>query len=78
MIDEGVDLKSISTALGHSTIAVTANTYAHVSVARHEENAARLEAAIGSVVNAAINSGPRRAHETPAQAKNRVVTRFLW
>jgi integrase len=29
----GADLKTVSTALGHSTIAVTADTYAHVSPA---------------------------------------------
>jgi len=65
MLSAGVDLKTISTALGHSTIAVTANTYAHVTAALHEESASRLDVAIGSVVSsAAASAGQLRANPT--------------
>jgi site-specific recombinase XerD len=36
----GTDLKTVSTSLGHSTIAITANVYAHVTESLHRENAA--------------------------------------
>jgi len=52
MLTAGADLKSISSALGHSTIAITANTYAHVTEALHESNAAKLDVALGAVVGA--------------------------
>ena len=35
----GADLKTVSTALGHSTIAMTADTYAHISPAMLHEAA---------------------------------------
>jgi integrase len=39
----GTDLKIISTSLGHSTIAVTANLYMHVTESLKHESAAKLE-----------------------------------
>jgi integrase len=47
MLESGVDLKTVSTALGHSTIRVTADTYAHVSPAMLQSAAARLDRIIG-------------------------------
>ncbi len=44
----GADLKTVSTALGHSTIAVTANTYAHVSPAMLHDAANLLDRAVAS------------------------------
>jgi integrase len=49
MLERGVDLKTVSTALGHSTIRVTADTYAHVSPAMLQSAASRLDEAIGWV-----------------------------
>jgi integrase len=46
MLESGVDLKTVSTALGHSTIRVTADTYAHVSPAMLQSAAARLDQAM--------------------------------
>jgi integrase len=46
MLENGVDLKTVSTALGHSTIRVTADTYAHVSPAMLQSAAARLDRAL--------------------------------
>ncbi len=39
----GADLKLISSSLGHSTIAVTANTYLHVAQSLQERHAAQLD-----------------------------------
>jgi len=81
----GTDLKTISTSLGHSTIAITANVYAHVTESLHRENAARVDAALGGVVDQAIapastqagdrvtgshaTSGPLAAHLQPIKTK---------
>jgi integrase len=43
LLDAGVDLKTISARLGHSSIALTADTYAHVTEQLDREAAARLE-----------------------------------
>ena len=45
MLENGVDLKTVSTALGHSTIRVTADTYAHISPAMLQSAAASLDQA---------------------------------
>jgi integrase len=44
----GADLKTVSTALGHSTIAVTADTYAHVSPAMLKDAAALLDRVVAT------------------------------
>ena len=47
-IAAGVDLKTISTALGHSTIAVTADVYGHITEAGMRDAADRIDNAITS------------------------------
>jgi integrase len=42
LLASGVDLKTVSAILGHSTIAITANTYAGVLHSLHQDAAARL------------------------------------
>jgi integrase len=49
MLESGVDLKTVSTALGHSTIRITADTYAHVTPAMQQSAADRLDRIIGGV-----------------------------
>ena len=44
----GADLKTVSTALGHSTISVTADTYAHVSPAMLHDAAKLLDRVVES------------------------------
>ncbi len=53
MLEAGTDLKSISSALGHSMITVTGNTYVHVTDALQRSHADRLEASLGGVFAAA-------------------------
>jgi integrase len=43
MLESGVDLKTVSQALGHSTIRITADTYAHVTPAMQQSAAERLD-----------------------------------
>jgi integrase len=43
MLEAGVDLKTVSQALGHSTIRTTADTYAHVTPAMQQSAAERLD-----------------------------------
>ena len=74
MLAAGVDLKSISTSLGHSTIAVTANTYAHVSDSLHQQNADRLDVALRAVVGESLSgdlkaSVPQRCHAARQNSK---------
>jgi len=47
MLESGVDLKTVSQALGHSTIRITADTYAHVTPAMQQSAAERLDRIIG-------------------------------
>jgi integrase len=71
----GADLKLISAALGHSTIAITANVYAHVTQSLQEAHASRLDSLLGATVSEALaaGSGPQRAHATtPLMKKARV------
>jgi integrase len=52
----GADLKTISTALGHSNIAITANTYIHAIDAMQRDHADRIEMVLGEAVSNAIGS----------------------
>jgi len=73
----GTDLKTISASLGHSTIAVTANTYLHEVESLQQAHAARIDAALGSAVTdalAVVNGpselpGPHPAQSPPLEAK---------
>lgn len=47
MLESGVDLKTVSQALGHATIRITADTYAHVTPAMQKSAAERLDRIIG-------------------------------
>ncbi len=54
----GVDLKTVSTALGHSTIAMTANIYMHAVEVLDRDAANRLDAMLGKTVGDALwNNG---------------------
>jgi integrase len=48
LLGGGADLKTVSTALGHSTIAVTADVYAHVSPAMLHDAAKLLDRVVAS------------------------------
>ncbi len=48
-IQNGVDIKTVSTNLGHATVAFTMDEYAHVSLTMQKESAARMEAFIASL-----------------------------
>ncbi|MGB6519170.1 MAG: tyrosine-type recombinase/integrase, partial [Candidatus Cybelea sp.] len=53
-LSAGTDLKTISAALGHSTISVTANIYVHAIEAMQRSHADRIEAVLGDAVASAI------------------------
>ncbi|HEX3456966.1 MAG TPA: tyrosine-type recombinase/integrase [Candidatus Baltobacteraceae bacterium] len=54
----GADLKLISSSLGHSTIAITANTYLHLAQSLQEKHAAQLDSLVGGAVAEALAAGP--------------------
>ena len=71
----GIDLKQVSTALGHSTISMTANTYIHAVEALHRDAAVRIDGLLGATVSGAIaravdtasaRTVPQRCHISPA------------
>ncbi len=63
----GTDLKTISAALGHSTIAVTANTYVHAIEAMQRRHADRIESILGDAVSRAIGRDPQAPGESVPQ-----------
>ena len=74
----GTDLKTISAALGHSAIAVTANTYLHAVESLQQGHAARMDSILGVAVNEALaasattvsgSSVPQRCHANPKKTK---------
>jgi integrase len=70
----GTDLKTISAALGHSTIAVTANTYLHATEALQRSHADRIDDALGAAVNASLTTFsrplvPQPCHAEPSRKK---------
>ncbi len=74
----GVDLKTVSSALGHSTITMTANTYLHAVESLQQDAAARIETMLGNAVGGALTASgesaaksvdPQRAHAIPPQLK---------
>lgn len=48
LLQSGADLKVVSTALGHSSVAITADIYAHVAPVMLQSAANRLDALIES------------------------------
>ena len=73
----GTDFKTISAALGHSTISITANIYVHAIEAMQRAHADRIEAVLGDAVASAIGeiganaatSVPQRCHALPFTIK---------
>jgi integrase len=53
-LQAGVDLKTISASLGHSTVSVTADLYAHVHETLRVEHAARIESVMGGALASAV------------------------
>jgi integrase len=47
LLAQGADLRTVMEVLGHSSITLTANTYAHVGRAALKDAAAKLDAALG-------------------------------
>ena len=72
MLSAGADLKSISTSLGHSTIAITANIYAHMTDSLQREHSDKLQRSIGGLVEQAWSqpensSVPQPCHANPQE-----------
>lgn len=74
----GTDLKTISAALGHSTISVTANVYVHAIESMQRNHADRIDAMLGNAVASVIGgtskalisaAGPQPAHATLPRMK---------
>jgi hypothetical protein len=73
----GADLNLISTSLGCSTVAVTANTYLHLEQSLQESHAAQLDSLVGGAVTEALaaGSGAQRAHARVVTARNPYAVR---
>ncbi len=84
----GVDLQTVSRALGHESTAITSRIYLHAIEALQEDAAGRIDALLGNAVTSALanpldparldKSVPQRCHATPLPIKNtRQIKRFL-
>jgi integrase len=58
----GVDLQTVSRALGHESAAITSRIYLHAVEALQEDAAARIDALIGNAVSSALEKPIGRAH----------------
>ena len=56
LLESGVDLKTVSMALGHSSVATTANIYAHVTHSLKRDAAEKLDDAITTAMRKATNA----------------------
>ncbi len=84
----GVDLQTVSRALGHESTAITSRIYLHAIESLNEDAAARIDALLGNAVTSAVaqpripskpvESVPQRCHTTPLPIKNaRKYKRFV-
>ena len=84
----GVDLQTVSRALGHESTAITSRIYLHAIESLNEDAAARIDALLGKAVTSAVaqpripsksaESVPQRCHAAPLPIKNaRKIGRFL-
>ena len=67
----GTDLKTISSALGHSAISVTANTYLHAVESLQRDHANRLDGVLRGALDSPIqlSAEPQRSHSLSATTK---------
>src|ERR1700729_2770957 len=70
-LQAGVDLKTISASLGHSTISVTADLYAHVHETLQVEHAARIELVLGGALASAVGAPEVVAAKSSPSQKTR-------
>ncbi len=74
----GVHLKTISASLGHSTISVTADLYAHVHETLQVEHAARIESVMGGAVGSEVTGKSKLSQKAAVATKNaRKIERFV-
>ncbi len=84
----GVDLQTVSRALGHESTAITSRIYLHAIESLNEDAAARIDALLGNAVTSAlakpvgpaklVESVPQRCHVPSLQTKNaRRFERFV-
>jgi integrase len=76
----GVDLQTVSRALGHESVAITSRIYVHAIDALQADAAARIDALLGNAVTSALakplspaklaESVPQRCHAIPLPKKN--------
>ena len=71
-LSSGVDLKTLSASMGHSTITLTANTYLHAADSLQQDAAARIDALLGehvtgAITNAAITTGVSSVSQAVSQ-----------
>ena len=59
----GIDLKTLSSSMGHSTITLTANTYLHASDSLQRDAAGRIDAILGADVTEAMTASGERVSE---------------
>lgn len=72
MLTAKVPIKVVSQALGHSTIALTSDTYSHVL----DEMQTDAAFAIDAVIAGSVARGKLEGFGGHGKVKNRVVTRF--
>ncbi len=78
LLQSGADLKVVSTALGHSSVAITADIYAHVSPVMLQSAANRLDALIESGRKVSGQLSTRSRPIVPSCSESNAALWWAW
>jgi integrase len=73
-LEAGIDLKTVSAALGHSAISTTADLYLHLGEQLQKEHAARVDVIMGRALSAALRPHLAKSRESHREQSELRIT----